>query len=235
MRRRIFAAVLVLVAGWAVLHRGGHDQATGAAAPPASAAAPTTPGTATAPPSGAAPSSPAPAPAPASAPSGSATAVPAVVGKRLTDAIAVLIGTGFRDIEPVDASGLGRVVVNPQNWVVRDQSPAAGAGSSSGAHITLKVAKPSDPAGSRGPVARGIVPNVVCADLQTAQDELQEAGFGNLGSADGLGQGRSQLVDRNWLVIAQSVPAGSRPASGTRIVLDAVKYGEPTGASGCSS
>ena len=100
--------------------------------------------------------------------------------------------------------------------------------------ITLTVVKPSD-SSAGGTVEAGAVPNVVCKDLQAAQDTLQSAGFYNLGSRDGTGQGRSQLVDRNWVVIAQSVAAGSTPGPTARIVLTAVKYGEPTGTSGCPS
>ena len=52
---------------------------------------------------------------------------------------------------------------------------------------------------------------------------------------DGGGQGRMQILDRDWVVIAQSVPAGSKPRLSQRIVLTSVKYGEPTGSSGCKS
>jgi hypothetical protein len=100
--------------------------------------------------------------------------------------------------------------------------------------ITLVVVKPSD-SSAGGAVEAGAVPNVVCKDLQTAQDTLQKAGFYNLGSQDGSGQGRSQLIDRNWVVTKQSVPAGSRPDPATRVVLTAVKFGESTGSSGCPS
>jgi hypothetical protein len=58
---------------------------------------------------------------------------------------------------------------------------------------------------------------VVCKDLQTAQDTMQAAGFYNLGSADGTGQGRAQVADRNWVVIAQSArghPTRSRYSRG---------------------
>jgi len=36
-------------------------------------------------------------------------------------------------------------------------------------------------------------------------------------------------------VVSQSVNAGSRPPTDTVIVLTVVKYGEPTGVSGCPS
>ncbi|HEX5497002.1 MAG TPA: hypothetical protein VFX70_20765, partial [Mycobacteriales bacterium] len=72
-------------------------------------------------------------------------------------------------------------------------------------------------------------------DLQAGQDALQAAGFINLGSRDGSGRGRMQIIDRNWVVTGQSARPGSRPGAGTRIVLTAVKFGEPTGKSGCQS
>jgi hypothetical protein len=72
----------------------------------------------------------------------------------------------------------------------------------------------------------GAVPNVVGKDLQLAQDTLQAAGFYNLDSRDATGQGRMQIIDRNWKVCKQSVRPGSTPASGELIVLDAVKLDE---------
>jgi PASTA domain len=161
-------------------------------------------------------------------------AVPKVVGQRLDDATGVLTAAGLTKTSPTDGTGQGRVVLNPTNWVVQSQKPAAGARVTAGQMITLVVVKPSD-ASAGGAVEAGAVPNVVCKDLQTAQDTLQEAGFYNLGSQDGSGQGRSQLIDRNWVVTKQSVPAGSRPDPATRVVLTAVKFGEPTGSSGCPS
>jgi beta-lactam-binding protein with PASTA domain len=160
--------------------------------------------------------------------------VPAVVGDRLVDAERTLVAAGFKDIKRVDATGQDRTVVNPENWVVRAQDPAPGTRTGTHTKITLRVAKPSD-ASAGGTAAPGIVPNVVCRDLQTAQDTLQAAGFGNLTSEDGTGQGRAQIIDRNWVVIRQSAPPGSRPDPVTRITLTAVKYGEPTGAASCPS
>ncbi|HVQ90645.1 MAG TPA: PASTA domain-containing protein [Mycobacteriales bacterium] len=170
---------------------------------------------------------------------GSATAtgpatVPAVTGKRLDDAERTLRDAGFSKLKPVDASSADRAVLDPNNWIVKSQTPAAGTRTDRSTAITLKVTKPTDPA-SGGPVTEGTVPSVVCEDLQSAQDALQSAGFFNLGSADGTGKGRAQIVDRNWVVIKQSVRAGQRPDKDTRIVLTSVKYGEPTGDSGCKS
>lgn len=71
------------------------------------------------------------------------------------------------------------------------------------------------------------MPNVVCMNLQAAQDFIQsETGVFYSRSEDATGAGRSQLIDSNWIVVAQ------RPAPGTPIgegdaVLSAVKLGEP--------
>ncbi|WP_173071087.1 PASTA domain-containing protein [Phytohabitans houttuyneae] len=162
------------------------------------------------------------------------TTMPGVTGARLTDAYSQLSAAGFTNITTKDATGKGRVVVNSTNWIVRSQSPKAGAQVDRGTAITLTVSKPSD---MRQPTApsHGVIPDVVCSDLQAAQDALQSAGFSNLNSQDGTGQGRSQVIDRNWVVTDQSATPGSTPPSSTRIVLTVVKYGEPTGDSGCPS
>jgi hypothetical protein len=160
-------------------------------------------------------------------------AVPNVVGQRLSAAERALAGAGYRSVKPVDDTGRNRIVIDPQNWTVDSQMPAAGAGATTGTTITLKVRRPSDAATPS--TTLGVVPNVTCMNLQDAQNTLQSAGFFNLASVDGLGQGRQQILDRDWLVTKQSVGAGSRPKVLTRIVLTAVKYGESTGASGCRS
>lgn len=176
-----------------------------------------------------------PAARPANPPaSGDIATAPDVMGDRLADAQDAFGAAGFTNVEAVDVSGEGRVVVDPQNWVVRGQTPAGGVAASLASTVTLKVTKPSDAAGTgRRQVARGVVPKVVCMNLQAAQDRLQEAGFTNLRSKDGSAQGRMQIVDRNWVVTAQSPAAGHRSPASTPVVLTSVKHGEPTGAAGC--
>jgi Uncharacterized protein conserved in bacteria len=162
-----------------------------------------------------------------------AVKVPNVVGKRLPDAHDALNAVGLTKIDYVDDTGQSRIVIQPNNWVVTGQDPASGTKVQSGTRISLKVRKPSD---GQGPpdATEGTVPDVVCMNLQDAQDTLQSAGFDNLGSADALGH-RYQIIDRNWIVVGQSARPGSRPSTTTRITLTVVKYGEPTGASGCKS
>ena len=72
-----------------------------------------------------------------------------------------------------------------------------------------------------------LMPNVVCLDLQTAQDEIQDHGVFLSRSQDASGQNRLQLIDRNWIVIAQSPKPGKKISEGSP-VLKVVKIGEST-------
>jgi PASTA domain len=178
-------------------------------------------------------------PTPSGSPTSSASApsaqpVPNLAGLRLTDAQARLSAAGYTNVEPVDASGQGRHVLNPDNWVVQSTSPPAGTRAAPSTRITVRVVKPTDGAGSTH-TTTGVIPEVVCKDLQSAQDALQAAGFYDLASADATGRGRHQLLDRDWVVVRQSVRPGARVGPQTRVLLSVVKYGEPTGASNCRS
>jgi hypothetical protein len=161
------------------------------------------------------------------------TVVPVVSGQRLSEAEHMLGIAGINSVKPVDDTGRNRIVIDPENWVVDTQSPAAGARVPRSTTVTLRVRRPSDTA---TPATKlGVIPNVVCMNLQDAQNAMQDSGYLNLGSADGSGKGRMQILDRDWVVIAQSVRAGSKLGLGRRIVLTSVKYGESTGSSGCHS
>ena len=70
-----------------------------------------------------------------------------------------------------------------------------------------------------------VMPNVVCMNLQDAQDRIQEAGLFYSDSFDATGQDRSQLVDSNWQVVSQD-PAPGTPIGEGDAMLGAVKYGE---------
>ena len=163
----------------------------------------------------------------------SVAVVPNVVGKRLTDAQPIVVAAGLGS-ETQDATGRKRPMINPENWIVRGQSPKAGTKAALKSIMVLKIGKPSDGAGDTH-VTVGVIPNVVCMDLQAAQDAMQAAGFYKMGSTDGTGQGRLQILDRDWVVIGQTPAPGTKPGLLTRVVLTAVKYGEPTGSSGCAS
>ncbi|ALG84208.1 PASTA domain-containing protein [Gordonia phthalatica] len=74
--------------------------------------------------------------------------------------------------------------------------------------------------------ADAVMPNVVCMNLQDAQNAIQKAGVFFSRSKDASGQGRRQVLDRNWIVVAQTPDAGS-PVGEGEAVLSAVKIGEP--------
>lgn len=59
--------------------------------------------------------------------------------------------------------------------------------------------------------APALMPSVVCMNLQDAQNLIQEHGVFYSRSEDATGQGRMQVMDRNWIVVAQ------RPGAGTPI------------------
>lgn len=160
--------------------------------------------------------------------------VPQVANLRLSDAEDRLDDAGFWRVHAEDVSGRERFVVNPANWIVRSQEPAAGARVDTGTQITLRVSKPTD---SSAPttVTQGVVPDMVCRDLQAAQDMVQLAGLPDARSTDGTGRRRAQFVDRNWIVIAQDPAPGRRLAGDDEVLLTVVKFGEPTGRSGCRS
>jgi hypothetical protein len=159
--------------------------------------------------------------------------VPTVVGRPLVEAERVVRAAGFTKIDRVDASAAKRIVLNHRNWIVAAQTPAAGEEIPVAATVTLSVRKIGDRSGGSR-TRPGVVPDVVCRDLQAAQDTLQAAGFYNLRSQDGSGQARAQVIDENWVVTAQSARPGATPGRFERIVLRAVKFGEPTARTRCS-
>lgn len=70
------------------------------------------------------------------------------------------------------------------------------------------------------------MPDVVCMGLQDAQDEIQDRGVFFSRSEDATGEGRRQLWDRNWIVVAQS-PGAGEPIGEGDAVLSVVKKDEP--------
>ena len=73
-----------------------------------------------------------------------------------------------------------------------------------------------------------LMPNVVCMNLQEAQDEIQDHGVFYSRSRDASGRNRSQFNDSNWVVIKQS-PAPGKEISEGDAMLTVVKIGESTG------
>jgi hypothetical protein len=64
-------------------------------------------------------------------------------------------------------------------------------------------------------------------NLQDAQDTIQTTGVFFSRSRDATGEGRHQIIDSNWQVVAQT-PAPGTPIGEFEAVLDVVKYGEPS-------
>ena len=77
-------------------------------------------------------------------------------------------------------------------------------------------------------VATAVMPDLLCMNLQDAQDEIQSAGVFFSRSEDATGQDRSQIIDSNWIVVDQTPVPGATIGEGDA-VLSAVKYGEEGG------
>lgn len=92
---------------------------------------------------------------------------------------------------------------------------------------TLSTTTTTAPAVVDRPSSSARMPNVLCLSLQQAQDAIQSAGVFFSRSVDASGQGRSQLIDSNWQVVAQDPAPGVVIGEGTAR-LSAVKYGEPS-------
>jgi PASTA domain-containing protein len=70
------------------------------------------------------------------------------------------------------------------------------------------------------------MPDVICMNLQDAQDEIQDHGVFFSTSVDATGDGRRQLLDRNWVVVDQNPAPGEKIGEGDA-VLSVVKKDEP--------
>lgn len=76
------------------------------------------------------------------------------------------------------------------------------------------------------PEATAIMPNVVCMNLQAAQNLIQDAGVFFSTSSDASGAGRMQINDSNWIVVAQTPAPGTTFGEGDAD-LSVVKTDEP--------
>ena len=70
-----------------------------------------------------------------------------------------------------------------------------------------------------------LMPNVMCTDLQEAQNLIQETGPFYSRSEDATGRGRSQIIDSNWVVVSQAPQPGASIGEGDA-TLSVVKDGE---------
>jgi hypothetical protein len=88
-----------------------------------------------------------------------------------------------------------------------------------------QAAKPSAP-GSSESDGSFVMPNEAGANLQEAQDDVQRASGDPLfvsHSRDATGADRFQILDRDWQVCGQNVPAGQRVSAVAHIVFSVVK------------
>lgn len=73
------------------------------------------------------------------------------------------------------------------------------------------------------------MPNEVGVNLQQAQNDIQKL-TGNLifftSSHDVSGQGRHQILDKDWKVCSQNIPVGGPITIGTKIDFGTVKLAE---------
>lgn len=73
------------------------------------------------------------------------------------------------------------------------------------------------------------MPNEVGRVLQSAQDDLQRVSGNPVyfsSSSDATGQGRHQILDRDWKVCSQNVAAGAAVAPDTTVNFLVVKLDE---------
>lgn len=174
--------------------------------------------------------------------------VPDVVGDDLSQANERMCWAGFSDVTAVDDEGRP-VSIQNDDLIVISQQPPAGRQPAHNRPIRLRAVpehrvRESDPPSESdsssesdlstnpdgGPFGGDdpedqLMPDLICMDLQSAQDEIQDHGVVLSGSTDATGQGRSQLIDSGWVVVDQfpdpGVPIGELDAE-----LYVVKFGE---------
>jgi beta-lactam-binding protein with PASTA domain len=135
----------------------------------------------------------------------------------------------FDNIRSRDGTRYDRNQWDDRAWVVVAQDPPAGHQGRANTPITLTVLRYGDPGAPPVPdrTQPGRLPNLVCFDLQEAQDTLQAAGFWKVSAEDASGQGRGQFFDQNWTVVGQRPGPGPNMSKSTEILLRALKDDEP--------
>lgn len=116
-----------------------------------------------------------------------------------------------------------------------NSSSGTAAPTTASATTTTTTASPPTTAESTTTTISFIMPSLVGMDLQAAQDEIQRVSgdpFYITKSRDATGQGRHQILDRNWMVCSQNVAPGTRVEGDTDITFDVVRLTEtcPTAA-----
>lgn len=132
---------------------------------------------------------------------------------------------GLMALGLVGCSSDGPVATEGSAPSANDEAPAEST-------ATSETVPNENPLGGNSPEDE-LMPDVLCMDLQSAQDEIQDHGVFLSGSTDATGQGRSQVIDSNWVVVDQSPEPGS-PIDEGDAELFVVKFGEEsTVGSGC--
>ncbi|NLV78036.1 MAG: hypothetical protein GXY65_01590 [Rhodococcus sp.] len=103
---------------------------------------------------------------------------------------------------------------------------AAPASSVTTTPVTSVAAAAASPSQTVAPSA--VMPDVVCMDLQAAQDAIQASGVFYSRSVDASGAGRAQVWDRNWVVVEQTPAPGALFGEGDAL-LSVVKDDEYSG------
>jgi hypothetical protein len=161
--------------------------------------------------------------------SGEKSPVPDVVGERLDVARSDAEAAGY-DVEVLGGGVFGVVV--EANWSVCEQRPEPGAPEEDS--VTLIVDRTCGAAAEPGAddQATGeatqtfVMPDLVGAVLQDAQDRLQSLGSYSLDQEDASGVDRLQLLDSNWIVCRQSPPSGIEVSLDRLVTLWSVKIDE---------
>lgn len=149
--------------------------------------------------------------------------------------IAFAAGAASKSSETVAATGasapIAAVAPAPVVTVTATPDPVAApdpanAPAPAVAEPEVSVSSPTAAAVDPAPAALAVMPDVMCQNLQDAQDEIQRAGVFFSRSDDASGQARSQVIDRNWVVVAQT-PAAGESVGEMEAILSVVKTDEP--------
>jgi beta-lactam-binding protein with PASTA domain len=135
---------------------------------------------------------------------------------------------GFTRIDWEDATGRHRRPIEYRNWVVVDQTPAAGTAASSRTQVLFRVLAYGDRGAPPVPDRShpGRIPKLACFNLREADATLESAGFTHFASEDASGRGRHPIIHRNWTVTGQTPPPGGTYTKSTSITLRVVKQSE---------
>ena len=140
---------------------------------------------------------------------------PAVWAVAAALVIGVGIGNASGGTEETSAAAPASISAEPTPSEVAPRTPAP---------VTVTVTPPptstsSAPAEATTPVVDFAMPDLVGLDLQSAQDTVQDNGVLVSLSHDLRGM-RQQVLDSNWVVCTQNIPAGQRVTGDVEGTID---------------